>query len=291
MKIKWISFCLVVLLLVCLPLTAAAQEWDPGQHGSLSVSLVSKSTGTPMAGAELSVFQVATVGYDAGGSLFYSYTTPFAGCGISLTDPELTGKLDTFVETHNITCHKIVTDSQGTAACLDLPLGLYFVKQTNQVEGFAPCTPFLVSIPGQTEDGLQYDVDASPKTEAARLINITVQKVWNADKSTEVPDSVTVQLLRGEKILCTDVLSAQNNWQVVYTNMPESDAYYIREVDVPKGFTATYSQAGYTFTVTNTSSLVQTGQLVWPIPLLAAAGLFLLLVGFALLRKTGKRHA
>ena len=114
---------------------------------------------------------------------------------------------------------------------------------------------------------------------------------WNADKSTEVPDSVTVQLLQGEKILYTDVLSAQNNWQVVYSNMPESDAYYIREVDVPKGFTATYSQKGYTFTVTNTSSLVQTGQLVWPIPLLAAAGLFLLLMGFALLRKTGKRHA
>lgn len=291
MKIKWISFCLVVLLLVCMPLTAAAQEWDPNQLGSLSVTLVSKSTGTPMAGAELSVFQVATVEHSADGSLFYSYTTPFASCDFSLDDPQLSIKLDAFVETHEIACRKIVTDSQGSAACKDLPKGLYFVKQTNQVENFAPCTPFLVSIPGQTEDGFQYDVDASPKTEAARLITITVHKVWNADKSTEVPDSVTVQLLQGEKILYTDVLSTQNNWQVVYSNMPESDAYYIREVDVPKGFTATYSQKGYTFTVTNTSSLVQTGQLVWPIPLLAAAGLFLLLMGFALLRKTGKRHA
>ena len=89
----------------------------------------------------------------------------------------------------------------------------------------------------------------------------------------------------------TATLSAQNKWQVTYSDMPESDAYSIVEVNVPKGFTATYSKSGYVFTVTNTASLAQTGQLIWPIPVLALAGMFLLLMGFAILRKTGKRDA
>ena len=73
--------------------------------------------------------------------------------------------------------------------------------------------------------------------------------------------------------------------------MPESDAYSIIEVDVPKGFTATYSQSGYVFTVTNTASLAQTGQLIWPIPVLAMAGLCLIAVGIVVLRKTRNNNA
>ena len=75
------------------------------------------------------------------------------------------------------------------------------------------------------------------------------------------------------------------------SDMPESDAYSIKEVSVPKGFTATYSKSGYTFTVTNTASLIQTGQLVWPIPVLAMAGLFLIVVGSIVLRKTRNENA
>ena len=73
--------------------------------------------------------------------------------------------------------------------------------------------------------------------------------------------------------------------------MPESDGYSIKEIDVPKGFTATYSKAGYVFTVTNTSTLAHTGQLIWPIPVLAMAGLFLIVVGSIILRKTRKENA
>jgi hypothetical protein len=73
--------------------------------------------------------------------------------------------------------------------------------------------------------------------------------------------------------------------------MPESDAYSIVEVDVPKGFTATYSQNGYVFTVTNTGSLAQTGQLIWPIPVLAMVGLCLIAIGIIVLRKPRNANA
>ena len=102
---------------------------------------------------------------------------------------------------------------------------------------------------------------------------------------------MTVQLLRGGKVVQTAVLNESNNWQITYTNMPESDAYSIKEVNIPKGFTATYKQKAYVFTVTNTSTLIQTGQLVWPIPVLALVGVLLIAAGSVLLQKKRKQDA
>ena len=290
MKKKLMCFCLALLLLTAIPLMAAAQEFDPNQKGSISVSLTAKNGEDAMEGAELSVFYVASATY-TDGALLYVYTDAFASCGIDLQDLELTQKLDAFVENNTIECQKIVTDHKGNALCEDLPMGLYFVKQTGTVEGFSPCTSFLVTIPMETENGYQYDVDASPKTDVERLSPITIKKVWNTGTTVGLPGSVTVQLLRGEEVVETAVLNKQNNWQTVYEDMPESDAYSIKEVDVPKGYTATYSQKGYVFTVTNTSTLIQTGQVVWPIPVFALAGLVLMMIGFVILKKSEKDHA
>lgn len=291
MRNKLISIFLLAFLLAALPLNAAAQQLDHDRNGSVSVTLVSPDGAQPMAGAELSVYHVATVGTNTDGDLSYVISDVFADGGISLEDANLVSALDAFVAGNELAARKIVTDSQGRATCADLPLGLYFVKQTGAAEGFAPCASFLVTLPVQTENGFQYDVDASPKTDVARLVSITVKKVWNMDKSATMPASVTVHLLRNDEIMATATLNAQNNWQVTYEDMPESDAYRIKEVNVPKGFTATYTRKGYEFTVTNTSSLAQTGQLIWPIPVLATAGILFLLMGFVLLRKAENRHA
>ena len=152
--------------------------------------------------------------------------------------------------------------------------------------GYAPCTSFLVTVPNENTDGYVFDVNASPKTDVAKLTSITIKKVWNTDASSKVVDNVTVQLLRHGVVLETATLNSKNNWQVTYADMPESDAYSILEVNVPNGFTATYSQNGYVFTVTNSAALIQTGQLVWPIPVLAMAGLFLITMGTIILQKS-----
>lgn len=115
--------------------------------------------------------------------------------------------------------------------------------------------------------------------------------MWNTDESTGTTDSVTVQLLKNGNAIKTAILNAQNNWQVTYADIPESDAYTIKEVDIPKGFTATYQQKDYVFTVTNTSTLIQTGQLVWPIPTLAISGMLLIATGIVLLYRKRKTSA
>ena len=291
MRHKFISVFLIAGILLMMPMTVFAQSFDADRLGSISVTLMDQDGKTPIAGAELSLYYVASAELNSNNNLSYTFTDAFEDCGAALNDPALSAKLDAFVKDYSISAEKLVTDAHGNAAFMNLPLGLYFVKQTSTVAGYAPCTSFLVTVPNHNTDGYVYDVNASPKTDVARLTAITIKKVWNTDASTKVADSVMVQLLRDGVVVETATLSDQNNWQVTYTDMPESDVYSIVEVNVPKGFTATYSQSGYVFTVTNSASLIQTGQLIWPIPVLAMAGLCLIAVGTIVLRKTRRKNA
>ena len=117
------------------------------------------------------------------------------------------------------------------------------------------------------------------------MTQITVRKVWNTDETTEVPESVTVQLLQNGTVVKTATLNKENEWQVVFSDMPKSDDYSVQEINIPQGFTVTYEQSGNSFTVTNTAALIQTGQLVWPIPVFAIIGMALLTIGTGILRK------
>ena len=288
---KFISVFLLVMVLLMLPMTALAQDFDANRVGTISVTLKEQDSKAPITGAELSLYYVATASRGAKSNLDYIFTNAFENCGCALNDPALSATLDAFVQEQATPVEIQVTDAQGSAAFTDLPLGLYFVKQTNTVDGYAPCTSFVVTVPNYMDEGYVYDVNASPKTEVARLTAITIKKIWNTDASAKATDHVTVQLLRDGVVVQTATLSEQNDWQVTYTDMPQSDAYSIVEENIPKGFTATYAKSGYVFTVTNTASLAQTGQVIWPIPVLAITGLCLIAVGTIVLRKSGNKHA
>ena len=288
---KLISVLLIAWILLVMPMTAFAQDFDSKRTGSISVTLKNQDGITPISGVEFSLYHVATACLNSNDNLSYAFTKAFQGCGCELDDPALSVKLDAFVKDHSVSREKTVTDARGNVTFKNLPLGLYFVQQTNTVAGYAPCTSFLVTVPNHNTDGYVYDVNASPKTDIVKITDITIKKVWNTVSSAKAASSVTVQLLKDGVVVETATLSAQNNWQVTYTDMPESDGYSIVEVNVPKGFTATYSKSGYVFTVTNTASLAQTGQLIWPIPVLAMAGLCLIVVGTIVLRKTRNKNA
>ena len=288
---KIISVFLIAWILLVMPMAAFAEELDMDRVGSISVTLVDPDGEKPLAGAELSLYYVATVKLNEANRPSYTFTDAFAGCGAALDDPALTTVLDVFVQENATPVAKQVTDGQGTAEFTNLSLGLYFVKQTGTVENYAACTSFLVTVPNYNDEGYVYDVNATPKTDIAKLTSITIQKVWNTDESTSATDSVTVQLLKDGVVIATAVLNDENEWRIVYTNMPESDSYSIVEVDIPQGFVAAYTQNGYIFTVTNSAFLIQTGQLIWPIPVLALAGLCLIAVGCIVLRKTRNENA
>lgn len=285
MRRKIIALCGAFLLLLTCVCTALAEGVEPDKTGSISVTLTEPKQKEPMVGAELSLYLVAAVRTEAGEPLICDYTEEFKPLGAALDDKDLAEKLERFVAKRNVPFVKRTTNAEGTALWEALPLGLYFVRQTGTVEGFAPCTPFIVTVPGKEGDGYVYEVNASPKTEVEKFTSVTVKKVWNIDPSTKAAESVTVQLLKDAKVLKTAVLNEENRWQITYTDLPESDGYSIQEVNIPKGFTASYQQEGTVFTVTNTATLIETGQLIWPIPVLAGAGLLLMVFGIGLLRK------
>ena len=288
---KILSVLLILWILCLMPMTAFAGNLDFDRTGSISVTLMNQDSKTPITGVELSMYHVAIVSHNSAGNLSYNYTNAFIDCGFELDDPALAAKLDAYVKERSFPVTKLVTDAQGNVTFTNLALGTYFIQQSNTVPGYAPCTSFLVTVPNHNADGYVYDVNASPKTEITKLTDITIKKVWNTGTSAKAADSVTVQLLKDDVVMETATLNAQNKWQVTYKDMPESDGYRIVEVNVPRGFTATYSQKGYEFTVTNTAALAQTGQLIWPIPVLAMAGLLLIAVGAIVLRKPRNEHA
>lgn len=287
---KLTALCLALCFVLTMSVSAFANEFDAGKTGSISIKLTGPDGKTPVSGAELSVFRVATVVLNEKGNLSYAFTDEFESCGASLSDPALSVFLETFVKENSIYGKKMVTDSKGKAKIENLPLGLYFVMQTNSKEFSATCLSFLVTVPSKIGGEYVYDVNASPKTDVTKLVDVTIKKVWNVSETTKIPESVTVELRRSGAKVETVVLNEKNNWKKTINNLPASDSYSIVEVEVPKGFTATYSKSGYEFTVTNSTSLVQTGQMVWPIPALAMAGLVLISAGTVLLRKQRNKN-
>lgn len=291
MRNKLISLGLAVLLLLTLPVTVFAQWFDADRVGSISITLVDQAQKRPVPDAQIAVYHVASVERNSNNRLFYTYTVDFETCGFDLNDPQLATKLEAFAEEHAIPARTAVTDAFGKAIFTNLPLGLYLVRQTEPAGNGVICMPFLVTVPNETSGGYDYDVDARPKANVVETTDITVRKVWNVDETVKIAEQVTVSLLRDGTVVKTATLSEENGWEVIFSDMPCSDAYSVVEEYVPESFTATYSQTDNVFTVTNSAMLPQTGQVIWPIPLLAVAGLFLLAVGGAFLRRSRERNA
>lgn len=116
--------------------------------------------------------------------------------------------------------------------------------------------------------------------------SLTVKKVWS-DNGKNRPTSVTVTLYNGDTKVDTVTLSASNNWTYTWQELDGLGDWSVKEINVPNGYKATYKTKDGVTTITNTASLIQTGQLNWPIPVLAGIGALLLIVGLFLI--FGKR--
>lgn len=254
-----------------------------------AVSVVLEADGAVVPDAEFSFYHVANAVIREN-ELRFSYTAEFRNCGVSLQNPKADDaqKLFEYIQSGSIDTAYVVakTDESGRLKVTDLPLGVYLAAQTGSTDGFSDCTPFLVALPYYRDGAWQYETDASPKTDVRRLVSISVKKRWNDGYGdtgdVRRPDRVTVALKSGKNTLGTAVLSEQNGWSHVWENIPMAENLSVRETDVPSGYTALYERDGNAFTVTNTVNLIKTGQLKWPVPLLAGCGVLLFAAGCGL---------
>ena len=125
--------------------------------------------------------------------------------------------------------------------------------------------------------------------------DITVNKKWSNDAGYKRPKYALATLYSGDKAIETVRLDASNGWSYSWKKLPAGGNWHVLESSVPAGYTPVYSATGDVVTITNTARLIQTGQLNWPVPVLAglgfalgAAGAILVILGGIVLLKKRK---
>lgn len=124
-----------------------------------------------------------------------------------------------------------------------------------------------------------------PDPDPSYPLDVVARKVWSSDDGKDRPDSVTVTLYNGDVPYETVRLGAWNNWTYTWKDLSAYGNWQVIESNIPKGYVPSYSVSGNVVTITNTRSLIQTGQLNWPIWVLGGAGLVLVSLGGAILVK------
>lgn len=199
-----------------------------------------------------------------------------------------------------------VTDDNGAAAFKDIPMGLYLVLgHTVEKDGYVYSTiPFFILLPEQDPDSnsWNYDVEANakPGKEPVRA-DYEVVKIWKDDcHKDQRPQSIAIQLICDGEVWDTISLPHEGSWNYTWKDLETNHRWTVTEKKADGYQEPEVRQEGNTFIVTNTCSrpvtptqpdkpsLPQTGQLWWPVPVLMAAGLFLIVIG--LLRRRGNAH-
>lgn len=286
---KRINYLLVVITLFFgFMITVGAKEnhtVDFSRKGSIEVTLHEMSEDTYVEGAEITIYKIADAYLD-GVNLAFKYTDEFSSCSVSLDDltiDDLSKKITLCVKPESVGT-SLITNDFGTVIFNDLDLGLYLVSQTNKVEGYSNIDSFLVQIPKVIDNSWTYDIIANPKTDIYKEIDLVVNKVWNTD-SNKLPEKVEIELLLDGEVIDTVILNSSNKWTHTFKNLEKSDKYSVREINIPKGYKVSYTNNEYIFTVTNTDTLANTGQLFYSIIILAVFGLIFILLGVIEIKK------
>lgn len=123
-------------------------------------------------------------------------------------------------------------------------------------------------------------------------LELTVVKKW-VDQDSSRPASVKIDLLKDGEVVegMTLTLSSKNSWQGTWEGLDPREKWSVKETKVPAGYTASYKYEKGIWYVTNTGSLLQTGQMNWPIPVLVMGGAVLVLLGLWMTRKRKEENA
>lgn len=266
---------------------------DPEKPLSLTVTLKSQDDGTRYAaGADVTIYKVADC-IITDGSITFVLNEDYAGSGFDpegrITQSVIDG-LVKFTEKNNIKGLTKKTGADGKAVFEGLTGGVYLVTAKGLPEGFSSFVPFVYYLPYTDQDTgeWRYDGTAEPKLTYYKPVSVSVRKVWNDDNSNR-PQSVTVQLINEDGVYDTVTLNQGNGWKYEWTNMRPDKDWSVKEINIPADYKATYSSSGYSFTVTNTYQLIQTGQLKWPVPVMVFSGAFLICAGI-LVKLPGKKN-
>ena len=239
--------------------------------GSIHVNLYDSTNNKALSGGELTVYRVAEV-QRKNGNLSFEYCGDFDGCAIELgdlTDSTLAGQLQEYLSDNAEGTVREV-DANGNVNFDDPELGLYLVVQTKASKGYKPVNSFLVSLPMAEDGKWNYAVDASPKVGAYTPTKPDTPPTPPTPPTPDHPDTPT---------------PPDNPDNPVFPGNPDNP--------VAPGHPGHPAAPGNPDSPVLPghpdnpvmSGLPQTGQLNWPVPVLAVSGVVLFAFGWALDRK------
>lgn len=250
--------------------------------GTIRVALYDSAKDKALSGGQLTLYRVAEV-KRKNGDLSFEYCGDFYGCGIALgdlTDSTLADQLLEYMPQGARGTTKTV-DADGNAAFEDLELGLYLIVQSKASNGYAPIKPFLVSLPMAENGKWNYEVDASPKVGGYTPVNPDTPPV----PPTPVPDKPGTPEQPTEPTNPDTPKNPDGPDSPVSPGSPDSPvAPGNPDNPVAPGNPNNPALAGHPDGAVM-SGLPQTGQLNWPVPVLAVSGVLLFAAGWVLNKK------
>lgn len=276
-KIKY----LLIGLLIMIPGMVKADTGivDFEGRGTIELLLKESTDGTMVPGAEISIVKIAKA-IDKNNNLAFEYVDEISDCSLLVDEiKDVSSELLECIDKSNLKYDKKITDNNGMVKFNNLELGLYLIKQTNKLEGYSSFLPFLIMIPEFIDDEWNYDIEATPKTDIIKLMDITVRKEWNISSNKMIPEEIEVQLIRGSQVIDTIKLNKDNDWKYTWEELEVSDEYRVLEVNVPDGYTASYRNEDGVFIIVNTDTLIKTSSNTWLIQGLALLGIIIITIG------------
>lgn len=248
--------------------------------GSISINLKGENN---IVGAEIQIIQIGKVNI-INNNLVFEYIDELNDCNYKLSDENIKN-IEVCIQNKKLNVTTKITDNNGKVLFDNLNLGVYYIKQINKIKNFSQMNPILIMLPKEINNSFEYNIDASPKIEILDLTDIKIKKIWNTDKKDKILNHVTIELYKDKEKIETVTLNEENNWEIVIEGLPKSDSYSVKEINLPKGYTVTYNLNEYTFTVTNTPSLVDTGQITYVYNIILFIGIMLIIVGIILKKR------
>lgn len=276
-KIKY----LLIGLLIMIPGMVKADTGivDFEGRGTIELLLKESTDGTMVPGAEISIVKIAKA-IDKNNNLAFEYVDEISDCSLLVDEiKDVSSELLECIDKSNLKYDKKITDKNGMVKFNNLELGLYLIKQTNKLEGYSSFLPFLIMIPEFIDDEWNYDIEATPKTDIIKLMDITVRKEWNISSNKMIPEEIEIQLIKGSQVIDTIKLNKDNDWKYTWEELEVSDEYRVLEVNVPDGYTASYRNEDGVFIIVNTDTLIKTSSNTWLIQGLALLGIIIITIG------------
>ncbi len=263
---NWIMrlLCVIVLLSLCLPVSAMASSLDHDKDASLT--LVYQHEGVAFEGLEIKTYRVADVGENVYvlklAGQFADYPVNIEGIQSQAEWNVICDTLESYIWADGLEpTASAITDAEGTVKFQGLKPGMYLTMPVTRLaeEATTEFFGFLTVIPAVQEDGnLNYDVTAYPKStqynpndDDVRMLKVVKQ--WK-DPGYQIdrPEHIRVDIYRNGEFKATVNLSPENNWSHSWVAADDGATWTAVEREVPDAYTVTVEYKDDTIILTNT---------------------------------------